>query len=87
MHFPIIYARFFAPPDNRFFLLLSFLFCPSLKDDGTSELHVLKYTLLVVPKVKNRKHKPSPNTEKVSAELTEGASVRQKVRKFPREQY
>ena len=38
MHFPITYAGFFAPSDNLFFLLLSFLFCPPLKNDGRSEL-------------------------------------------------
>ena len=34
MHFPITYAGFFAPANNLFFLLLSFLFCSSLKNDG-----------------------------------------------------
>ena len=38
MHFPITYAGFFAPSDNLFFLLLSFLFCPPLKNDGRGEL-------------------------------------------------
>ena len=30
----LTYAGFFAPSDNLFFLLLSFLFCPPLKNDG-----------------------------------------------------
>ena len=38
MHFPVTYAGFFAPSDNLFFLLLSSLFCPLLKNDGTSVL-------------------------------------------------
>ena len=30
----LTYAEFFAPSDNLFFLLLPFLFCPPLKNDG-----------------------------------------------------
>ena len=90
MHFPVSYAGFFAKSQIMFFLLSSFRFCPSLKNDGRGELRFREVVNDFLPKKKstgnvscphvfvakgkNKKRKLSPDTGKVSAELTKGAS-------------
>ena len=45
-HFWLTYAGFFASSDNLFFLLSSFRFCGSLKNDGRDELRFLMALML-----------------------------------------
>ena len=57
------------------FLSLTFQFCPPLKNDGRSEMRFaneIEWKLSQKERMKNGKL--SPDTGKVSAELTKGAS-------------
>ena len=58
--FSITYAGFFAPSDNLFFLLLSFLFCPPLKNDGRVNCVSSKFLLGFCKKRQNGNRMPSP---------------------------
>ena len=80
MHFPITYAGFFAKSQIMFFLSSSFRFCQPLKNDGRGELRFREAVNDFLYKRKNRECKPSPDTGKVAAEPSEGASVSRHVR-------
>ena len=58
------------------FLLSSFRFCSPLKNDGRGELHFEMVLNDFLYKRKNKECKLSPDTGKVAAEPSEGASVR-----------
>ena len=91
MCFPVSYAGFFAKSQIMFFLPSSFRICPPLKNDGRDELRFREVVNdfstkkkstgnvscphVFVAKGKNKKRKLPPDTGKVSAELTKGASV------------
>ena len=79
MRFPITYAGFFAPSDNLFFLLLSFLFCPPLKNDGTSELRFRETVNDFSPKKKSIQTASRPRTREASEPLFEEQSDAVKV--------
>ena len=72
MYFPVSAAGFFAESQIMFFLLSSFLFCPPLKNDGTSEWRFQKIFHLFC--IKRKAYETSRPC------LSEWARVRRKVR-------
>ena len=88
MCFPVPYAGFFAKSHIIFFLLLTFRFCPPLKNDGRGELR-FDVVLNDFLAKKNRIGNVScPRLSgKVSAELTEGASMSRKIKAFLTKRY